>query len=145
LEDVLEKALVELLQTLSRPFIDAAVMETIWREGRLVIDVDLARREVSPTSTDYLEASFGWMEDGINKGYQAAVTSLGCECGKRLMLTLQRHSGSTLSAECLQAGVQAVEEMLEVRPRRRVELVQESRHELVAQIQELEETLEHTR
>jgi hypothetical protein len=143
-EDTLS-AVVEVFQAVSRPFIDAAVMETIRKEGHLVIDVDLTGREVSPTSTDYLEASFGWMEDGISKGYQAAVASLVCERWKRLMLTLQRYTGRTLSAECLQSAVQAVEELLGVRPRRRVELVRERRHELVARIQELEETLERTR
>ncbi len=138
-------AVVEVLQTLSRPFIDAAVMETIREEGKLVIDVDLTGREVSSTSTDYHEASFGWMEDGISKGYQAAVTTLVCERWKRLMLTLQRYTGRTLSAECLQAAVQAVEELLGVRPRRRVELLRMRRRELMARIQRVEETLEHTR
>jgi hypothetical protein len=138
-------AVVEVLQTWSRPFIDAAVMETIRKEGYLVIDVDLTGREVSSTSTDYQDASFGWMEDGISKGYQAAVTSLVCERWNRLMLILQRYTGRTLSAECLQAAVQAVEDMLGVRPRRRVELVRKRQGELVVRIQGLEETLEHTR
>jgi hypothetical protein len=138
-------AVVEVLQTLSRPFIDTAVMETIREKGSLVIDVDLTGREVSSTSTDYPDASFGWMEDGISKGYQAAVTSLVCERWNRLMLTLQRYTGRTLSAECLQAAVQAVEELLGVRPRRRVELVRKHRRELMVRIQGLEETLESTR
>jgi hypothetical protein len=139
------RAVVDVLQTLSRPFIDAAVMETIRQEGRLVIDVDLTGREVSATSTDYPDASFGWMEDGISKGYQAAVTSLVCERWKRLMLTLQRYTGRTSSAACLQAAVQAVEELLDVRPRRRFELVRGRRCELVARIQGLEDNLDHTR
>jgi hypothetical protein len=138
-------AVVKVLQTWSRPFIDTAVMETIRKEGHLVVDVDLTGREVSSTSTDYQDASFGWMEDGISKGYQAAVTSLVCERWNRLMLTLQRYTGRTLSAECLQAAVQAVEDLLGVRPRRRVELVQGRRQALVAQIQKLVETLDRTR
>ena len=138
-------AVVKVLQTWSRPFIDTAVMETIRKEGHLVIDVDLTGREVSSTSTDYQDASFGWMEDGISKGYQAAVTSLVCERWNRLMLTLQRYTGRTLSAECLQAAVQSVEDVLGVRPRRRVELVQERRQALVAQIQKWVETLDRIR
>ena len=138
-------AVVEVLQAVSRPFIDAAVMETIRREEHLVIDVDLTGREVSSTSVAYPEADFGWMEDGVKKGYQAAVTSLVCERWTRLMLTLQRYSGRTLSAECLRAAVQAVEQLLGVRPRRRVELVQARRHRLSAQIQELAETLDDIR
>jgi len=54
-------AVVEVLQAVSRPFIDTAVMEMIRREGHLVVDVDLTGREVSSTSIDYPEADFGWM------------------------------------------------------------------------------------
>jgi hypothetical protein len=139
------KAVVEVLQSVSRPFIDAAVMETIRETGRLVVDVDLTGREVSSTSTDYPEADFGWMEDDVKKGYQAALTSLVCEQWRRLMLTLQRYPGRTLSAECLQAAVRAVEELLGVRPRRRVELIRQRRGELSARIQAMEEALDDTR
>lgn len=144
-EDTLA-AIVDVLQTFSQPFIDAAVMETIRDGGHLVVDVDLTGREVSSTSTDYPDASFGWMEDDVSKGYQAAVTSLECEQWNRLMLTLQRYTGRTLSAECLQAAVRSVEELLGVRPRRRVELVRKRRQcELIAQIEKVEESLERIR
>jgi hypothetical protein len=139
------KAIVSVLQTLSRPFIDAAVMETIRRDGQLVVDVDLTGREVSATSTDYPDADFGWMEDGVKKGYQAALTSLVCDRWERLMLTLQRYPGRTLSAECLQAAVCAVEELLGVRPRRRVELIRAQRGDLLARIQASEERLDSIR
>jgi len=137
-------AVVEVLQAVSRPFIDAAVMETLKQEGRLVVDVDLTGREVSPSSTDYPEADFGWMDDGIGKGYQAAVTSLVCERWRRLMLTLQRYAGRTKSAECLQAAVQAVEQLLGVRPRRRVELLQERRRRLLARDYKQQAALDRT-
>ena len=134
-------AVIDLLQTLSRPFIEAAVMETLRQYGRLVVDVDLTGREVSPNSSDYPEAGFGWMDGEVRKGYQAAVTSLVCERWQRLMLTLQRYPGCTGSAECLQAAVQAIEASLGVRPRRRVELLQEGRHQLLARIHEMETKL----
>jgi len=139
------KAVVDVLQTLSRPFIDAAVMETIRETGRLVVDVDLTGREVSSTSTDYPEAGFGWMEDDVKKGYQAALTSLVCDRWQRLMLTLQRYPGRTLSAECLQAAVRVVEELLGVRPRRRVELIRQQRGYLSARIRAMGEALDDTR
>jgi hypothetical protein len=139
------EAVVDVLQTLSRPFIDAAVMETIREKERLVVDVDLTGREVSSTSSDYPEADFGWMEDGVKKGYQAALTSLVCDRWKRLMLTLQRYPGRTLSADCLRAAVRAVEELLGVRPRRRVELIRQQRGELSARIQALGDALDDTR
>lgn len=129
---------VEVLRTVSAPFMQAAVMETIKQRGQLTLDVDLTGRAVSPTSTDYPEADFGWMDDEVSKGYQAAVTSLVCERWGRLLLTLQRYPGRTLSAECLQAAVKEVEEVLQMRPRRRVELVQGRRQELVAQMNQLQ-------
>jgi hypothetical protein len=139
------KAVVDVLQTLSRPFIDAAVMEMMRETGQLVIDVDLTGREVSSTSTDYPEADFGWMEDDVKKGYQAALTSLVCDRWRRLMLTLQRYPGRTLSADCLQAAVRAVEELLGVRPRRRVELILQRRQALSARTRALGEALDDTR
>jgi hypothetical protein len=137
-------AVVEVLQSVSRPFIDAAVMETMRQEQQLVIDVDLTGREVSATSTDYQDADFGWMDDEVQKGYQAAVTSLACERWTRLMLTLQRYAGRTKSAQCLQAAVQAVEQLLRVRPRRRVELVRERRYGLLARDHRLQAQLDRT-
>jgi hypothetical protein len=129
---------VEVLGSVSAPFIQAAVMETLKQRGQLTLDVDLTGREVSPTSTNYPEADFGWMDDAVSKGYQAAVTSLVCERWGRLLLTLQRYPGRTLSAECLQAAVKEVEEVLQMRPRRRVELGQRRRQELVAQMNPLQ-------
>lgn len=122
------------LRQVSAPFIQAAVMEMLKHQGWLTVDVDLAGRPVSPTSTDYQEASFGWMDDEVQKGYQGAVSSLVSERWGRLMLTWQRYSGRTLSAECLQAAVQELETVLQVRPRRRVELVQARREELQRQL-----------
>jgi len=133
---------IEVLRTVSAPFIQAAVLETIKHSGRLVIDVDLTGRQVSPTSTDYEEAEFGWMDDGVSKGYQDAVTSLGCERWERLMLTLQRYGGRTSSAACLQAAVRAVEELLQVRPRRRVELLQARRQEMGLELEQLQVKLD---
>jgi hypothetical protein len=133
---------IDVLRTVSAPFLQAAVMETIQHRGGLVIDVDLTGRQVSPTSTDYDEADFGWMDDGVSKGYQDAVTSLVCERWERLMLTLQRYGGRTSSAECLQAAVREVEELLQVRPRRRVELLQRRRQEMVLQLEQLQVKLD---
>ena len=122
------------LRQVSAPFIQAAVMEMLKRQGRLTVDVDLAGRPVSPTSTDYQDATFGWMDDEVQKGYQGAVSSLVSERWGRLMLTWQRYSGRTLSAECLQAAVQELETVLRVRPRRRVELIQVRREGVQRQL-----------
>lgn len=143
-EDTLN-AVVEVLRSISRPFIDTAVLETIEQYGHLTVDVDLTGREVSATSRDYPDAEFGWMDDGVSKGYQAAVTSLVCERWTRLMLTLQRYAGRTKSAECLQEVVQEVERLLGVRPKRRVWLIREHRRQMQERIQHLEDAQERTR
>jgi hypothetical protein len=143
-EDTLT-AVIEVLRSISRPFMDAAVLETIQQCGRLTVDVDLTGREVSATSTDYPDADFGWMDDGVSKGYQVAVTSLVCEHWTRLMLTLQRYAGHTKSAACLQEAVQEVEQLLGVRPKRRVWLIQEHRRQMQERIQHVAEAQGHTR
>lgn len=135
-------AVVEVLRTVSRPFIQGAVLEAIKQMGHVTVDVDLTGREVSPTSTDYPGADFGWMDDEVSKGYQAAITSLVCQRWQRLLLTVQRYSGRTQSADCLQAAVQEVEELLGVRPRRRVELVHARRREVMAQMERLQASLD---
>jgi len=135
-------AVMEVLRTVSRPFIQVAVLEAIKHMGHLTVDVDLTGREVSPTSADYPEADFGWMDDEVSKGYQAAITSLVCQRWQRLLLTLQRYSGRTQSADCLQAAVQEVEGVLGVRPRRRVELVYARRQEVMGQMEQLQASLD---
>ena len=122
------------LRQVAAPFIQAAVMEMVKCHGHLTVDVDLTGRPVSSTSTDYQEATFGWMDDEVQKGYQGAVSSLVSERWGRLMLTWQRYSGRTLSAECLQAAVQELETVLQVRPRRRIELVQARRETWQSQL-----------
>ena len=135
-------AVIEALRQVSQPFIQEAVMETIRKKGCLTADVDLTGREVSPTSTDYEEATFGWMADDVHKGYQAAILSLVCERWQRLLLALQRYTGRTHSAECLQDMVQELEQVLGMRPQRRVTLVQAQRQALLARIQQAQEHLE---
>ena len=136
------QAVIDVLQTLSQPFIDAEVMALVQHGRRLELDVDLTGRRVSPTSTTYPGADFGWMDDAICKGYQAAITSLsGGPCG-RLLLSSQRYSGHAQSAECLQAAVRETEEVLGLRPRRRTELVRARGESLTAQIQPIQARLE---
>ncbi len=136
------QAVIDVLQTVSQPFIDAEVMALVRQGRRVELDVDLAGRRVSPTSTTYPDADFGWMDDTLCKGYQAAITSLsGGPCG-RLLLSSQRYPGRAQSAECLQAAVREAEQVLGLRPRRRTELVQARLDNLAAQIQPIQARLE---
>lgn len=135
------EAVTEILRQVSQPFIQKAVMETIRKQGCLTADIDLTGREVSPTSTDYEDATFGWMADDVHKGYQAAILSLTCESWRRLMLALKRYTGRTHSAECLQDMVRELEQLLGMRPHRRVNQVQARRQALQTKIQALQERL----
>jgi hypothetical protein len=144
-DDQTFNAVLEALQVVSQPFIDAEVMALV-RQGRaLVVDVDLTGRRVSPTSSTYPDADFGWMDNEVAKGYQAALTSLtGGPCG-RLLLSSQRYPGRAQSAECLQAAVRAAEGVLGLRPRRRIELVQERQHALTVRLEQVQAVLERER
>ncbi len=118
------QAVLDALAQVSRPFIDREVLAILRSNAPLTVDIDLTGRPVSPTSTSYPEATFGWMDDAVAKGYQSAISSLSGGPTGRLLLATQRYAGHTKSAECLQAAVVAVEAALQVRPRRRTELVQ---------------------
>ncbi len=67
--------MIEALRAVSQPY-KIAISETLSESEFLTIDLDLTGRHVSPNSSDYPEASFGYMANEISKGYQAAVTSL---------------------------------------------------------------------
>lgn len=140
-EDTLT-TVVAVLRAISRPFIETAVLETLKEQGYLVADADLTGREVSPTSTDYEGATFGHMDGDLKNGYQAAVTSLVCARWQRLLLSIQRYTGRTQSAACLQAAVTEMEEVLGVRPRRRVEKVRARRQEQAARLRRRQERLD---
>ncbi len=85
-DDTTLSALQQVLQEVSRPFLEREVVALV-RTGRpLIIDVDLTGRTVSPTSTTYPDADFGWMDDTVAKGYQAAITTLSGGPSGRLVL-----------------------------------------------------------
>lgn len=117
------QAVVVALQQVSRPFLEREVLSMLRTGQPLVVDIDLTGRSVSPTSTDYPDAAFGWMDAALSKGYQAAISSLSGGPTGRLLLSCQRYAGRAKSADCLHAAVAAVEQFLGVRPRRRTALV----------------------
>jgi hypothetical protein len=125
----------------AQPFIEREVLAVV-RAGRpRVIAVDLTGRPVSPTSTTYPEADFGWMDDAVAKGYQAAITSLSGGPSGRLLLSSQRYPGRTKSAECLQAAMCQMEQVLGLHPRRRPELVRQRLARLAPQLQQRQAAL----
>ncbi len=132
---------IKALRSISQPYIEQAINETLLQSEFLTIDLDLTGRRVSPNSSDYPGAEFGHMADQIAKGYQAAVTSLVCERWGRLMLTLQRYSGRARSQDCLVEAVREVEQLLGKRPRRRTSLVKNRIEKLARQLQERQDKL----
>ena len=138
-------ALQRVLQAVSRPFLEREVLALVRANRPLVIDVDLTGRTVSPTSTTYPDADFGWMDDAVAKGYQAAITTLsGGPCG-RLVLCSQRYPGRTKSAECLRAAVRQLEQVLGLHPRRRPDLVRQRLAELAPQVQQRQAAVDKAR
>jgi hypothetical protein len=143
-EDTLSKV-IEVLEAVSQPFIDAEVMALARRGQALVLDADLTGRKISSTSTTYPGAGFGYMDGEIANGFQAAITSLtGGPCG-RLLLSSQRYSGPARSAECLQAAVQKMEQVLGLHPRRRTEQVQQRLQALATSQARLQASLDAER
>jgi hypothetical protein len=135
------QAVVAALQQVSQPFLERDVLHILRSGQPLVVDIDLTGRPVSPTSTDYPDAAFGWMDDAVAKGYQAAISSLSGAPQGRVLLNTQRYGGRTKSAECLRAAVVAVEQTLGLRPRRRTALVQAQVTTLHARVQDTEQRL----
>ena len=117
------EATLKVLDAVSQPFLQQEVAELIRRQECLELDVDLTGRPVSDTSRTYLGSQFGWMDDAVRLGYQAALVSLVGQTVSRLWVVGQHRPGSARSGDCLRDLIRAAEARLKVRPRRRVELV----------------------
>jgi hypothetical protein len=135
------QAVIAALQQVSRPFLERDLLSLLRSGQPLLVDIDLTGRPVSPTSTDYVDAAFGWMHAAVAKGYQAAISSLSGGREGRVLLNSQRYGGRAKSAECLRAAVAAVEQTLGMRPRRRTTLVQAQLTTLHASVQDTEQRL----
>jgi hypothetical protein len=117
------EATLKVLDTVSQPFVQREVAEILRRQGRLDLDVDLAGRPVSNTSRTYPGSRFGWMDDEVRLGYQAALLSLSGQAVSRLWVVGQHLPGNARPGECLRGLIRAAEDKLKVRPSRRVALV----------------------
>ena len=131
-------AVQNVLDAVSRPFIQQAVDDVLLRDGYLTLDLDLTGRSVSNTSQSYPEAAFGWMGNGVALGYQMAQVSMPTERYGRQWLAGFHHPGDTVSAECLQELILAAEQRLGVRPRRRPELLEPQLAQLTRRIEQVE-------
>lgn len=118
-------ALREATAQVSRPFIDQEVLLALRKTGVLIYDGDLTGRPVSSTSTTYEGAAFGWMDDAVCLGYQAALVSLVSPTYGRLWLSVRPHPGDTVACHQMEAMVRAAEATTGVWPLRRTELLAE--------------------
>ena len=118
-------AVEEEITEFSRPFIGEAVQGLLQRGKPIVYDLDLTGQAVSPTSTEYPEAAFGWMDNGVKLGYQLARVCMLSHQQERIWLAGFHHPGDTVSVMCLKELILAAEAQTQIRPRRRTELVQE--------------------
>lgn len=123
-------AVSQVLQEIAQPFIDQEVGLRCQQGLPLIIDLDLAPRRVSNTSTTFPEAEFGWQGNEVGLGYEAALAALTSPSYGRLFLTGFHHPRNTVSLPRLQKMVGAVEVVLGKRPRRRTELVKQRLKEL---------------
>jgi hypothetical protein len=135
-------AVEQAIAEFSRPFIAAQVNELLRRGVAIIYDLDLMGQAVSPTSTTYPEARFGWMDDGIQLGYQLTRVCVTGYTGERIWLAGFHHPGDTVSVGCLKELLVAAEMRTQIRPRRRTELVQQrltTQRQALARLQRLRE------
>jgi hypothetical protein len=118
-------AITRVLHEVSQPFIDGEVRLLRERHRPLVLDLDLAPRQVSDTSTTFPDAAFGWQGDQVGLGYDAALVALTSPTYGRLFLTGFHYPRNPIELPRLQKMVREAEARLGVRPRRRTELVKQ--------------------
>jgi hypothetical protein len=118
-------AITQVLHEVSQPFIDQEIRRLSEQDLPLIVDLDLAPRPVSNTSTTFPEAEFGWQGNEVGLGYEAALAALTSPTYGRLFLAGFHHPRNTVSLPRLQKMVGAAEAALRRRPWRRTDLVKQ--------------------
>jgi hypothetical protein len=116
-------AITRVLHEVSQPFIDQEVRLLRHRGKPLILDLDMAPRGVSNTSTTFPDAEFGWQGDQVGLGYDAALVTFTCPTYGRMFLSGFHYPRNPVALPRLQKMVHAAEERLGLYPRRRTELV----------------------
>jgi hypothetical protein len=125
----------------SSPFIDREVVLSLQKKGAIFYDGDLTGRPVANTSTTYPGAAFGWMDDAIHLGYQAAMVSMHSPTYGRVWLSVTPHPGNTVSCTQAEALVRAAEVRTGVRPLRRTDLLARCIHQRQEELRQTQERL----
>jgi hypothetical protein len=119
------QAITQVLHEVSQPFLDHEVHLLRQKGGLLILDLDLAPRRVSNTSTTFPDAEFGWQDNEVGLGYDAALVTLTCPTYGRMFLAGFHYPRNPAALPRLQKMVRAAEERLGLYPRRRTELVKQ--------------------
>ncbi len=139
------EAITEVLNQVSQPFIEQEVRLLRQKKEPLTLDLDLAPRKVSNTSTTYPGAEFGWQDNEVGLGYDVALVSLTCPTYGRLFLTGFHYPRNPLALPRLQKMVCEAEKQLGLHPRRRPELVQQRIEQLAPVLAQRQRWLEAQR
>jgi hypothetical protein len=107
-----------------QPWIDQEVQLAL-NQGPIELDGDLSPRPVSNGSKTYPGAAYGYMSDGLQLGYQAALVSMRSPTYGRLGLSVTHHSGNTVSMTQAEGLALEAERSLGRRPMRRTDLLAE--------------------
>ena len=132
------QAITRVLHEVSQPFIDQEVGLLRQKGKPLILDLDMAPRGVSNTSTTFPDAEFGWQGDRVGLGYDAALVTLTCPTYGRMFLSGFHYPRNPVALPRLQKMVRAAEERLGLYPRRRTELVEQ-------RLKKLEQTIAQRR
>ncbi len=135
--------IVQALEEISQPILDAEVMLALAKDGELVYDGDLTGRSVSSTSTTYPGTAYGYMGDEIKLGYQAALVSFHSPTYGRFWLSSKLHPGDVVSCTQAEALVLAAEAKTGLRPLRRIDLLNERIQQVTYQSEYVQEQVIH--
>jgi hypothetical protein len=136
------KQIIQVLEQVSQPAINTELQVLRTHGDRLRLDGDLTGLPVSNTSQTYPHAAFGYMDDDIRLGYQAALVSLTSPTYGRLWLSVAHHPGDTVSCTQAEALVLAAEARTRLRPRRRTELLRQRLQAFEQQVAQTDERWE---
>jgi hypothetical protein len=111
-----------ILERALQPWIDQEVQLAL-NQGPIELDGDLSPRPVSNGSKTYPGAEYGYMSDGLQLGYQAAIVSMRSPTYGRLGLSVTHHSGNTVSMTQAEGLALEAERSLGRRPMRHTDLL----------------------
>ena len=123
LDEATIAAITDALHEVSQPVIDQEVQALLKEQLPLVLDLDLAPRRVSNTSTTYPGAEYSWQDDRVGLGYDAALVALTSLRYGRLLLAGFHYPRNPIALPRLQKMIFAAEARLGRRPKRRPELI----------------------